>query len=274
MENKPLISIITVCYNSEKTIKDTIESVLNQTYTNIEYILIDGNSSDSTVEIIKSYEVEAKEKGIIYRWISEPDKGIYDAMNKGIDRTAGELIGIINSDDWYELNAIKKIVNIYIKDVSIDILHGNIIRASKEKETLGLIKPGLLKKINKGMQLHHPTCFVKKKYYEKYGMYDINYKLASDYKFIIEAYSKNKAKFYYLDNLISYMRVDGATEENINLSWKECHKIRIEMGVNLLISIFYYYLLVVKRKILEICWRYNLKKKYADKVIEKKEKKF
>lgn len=104
------ISIITVCFNSEKTIKDTIESVLNQTYPNIEYIIIDGNSVDKTIDIIKSYESSFEQKGISIHWISETDNGIYSAMNKGFALSNGELIGILNSDDWYSREAVSKIV--------------------------------------------------------------------------------------------------------------------------------------------------------------------
>ena len=102
MNNSPLISIITVSYNAVKTIEDTITSVLNQTYSNIEYIIIDGASTDGTLEVIKKYQDDIS---II---VSEPDKGIYDAMNKGIERANGELIGIINADDWYEANAVER----------------------------------------------------------------------------------------------------------------------------------------------------------------------
>ena len=106
----PLISIITVCFNSSKTIRQTIESVLNQTYTNIEYILVDGKSTDNTVAIIEEYAPQFTAKGIVYRWVSEPDAGIYDAMNKGIKLATGEWIGIINSDDWYELDACENML--------------------------------------------------------------------------------------------------------------------------------------------------------------------
>ena len=110
------ISIITIAYNSEKTISRTIESVYNQTYQPYEYIIVDGLSKDSTVEVAKQYEQKFKEKGIIYRIISERDKGLYDAMNKGITMAEGELIGMINSDDWYEPDALKEVNEVYEKE--------------------------------------------------------------------------------------------------------------------------------------------------------------
>jgi len=130
MEKKPLVSIVTVCYNSEKTIRDTIESVLNQTYRNIEYILVDGASKDSTVDIIKSYEEKFREKGISYKWISEPDTGIYNAMNKGIDMASGEWCYFLGSDDiLFDKNVILSITN-ELLDVNC-IYYGEVYAVKK-----------------------------------------------------------------------------------------------------------------------------------------------
>lgn len=125
MQKNIKVSIITVCFNSEKTIIDTLESVLNQSYENIEYIIIDGKSKDKTVDIIKRYENKFKEKKIEYKWISEKDSGIYEAMNKGINKSTGEVIGIINSDDWYEKNTVEKVMKEY-KIKKFDMLYGNL----------------------------------------------------------------------------------------------------------------------------------------------------
>ena len=262
MGNKPLISIITVCYNSEKTIRDTIESVLNQTYKNIEYIIVDGESKDGTVEIIKSYEGKFKLKKIDYKFIYEKDKGIYDAINKGLKFASGEIIGIINSDDWYAEGIVVNIVNNFNKNKEIDILHGNIVKVSAEKKILGIMYPKKLLRLKEGMYINHPSCFVKKEYYEKYGGYDDKYKLASDYKFVLEAYLKHKANFFYLNEIFSYMREEGTTNYNLKLSWKEVHDIRKEIGINRFLSRYYLSLNFIKRFILNIIWRVGLKKKY------------
>ncbi len=119
-QDKPLVSIITVCLNSEKTIEQTIQSVINQTYPNIEYIIIDGKSTDRTLEIIDKY------KGKISILVSESDEGIYDAMNKGLKLATGELIGIINSDDWYESDAVETIVNSFLADRNVQVIYGNM----------------------------------------------------------------------------------------------------------------------------------------------------
>ena len=115
MNHQPKVSIITVCFNSAKTIRDTIESVINQTYKNIEYIIVDGGSTDGTIDIIKEYEP------YIAKWVSESDDGIYDAMNKGIMMSTGEIIGLVNSDDFLELEAIKNVVKTYLKNINGDV---------------------------------------------------------------------------------------------------------------------------------------------------------
>ncbi len=203
MAEKILVSIITVCYNSEKTIRDTIESVLGQTYTKIEYILIDGNSKDRTIEIIKSYESKFEEKGIAYKWISEPDKGIYDAMNKGIDVASGELIGIINSDDWYEINAIESILKNY--DEAIDVYHGYLRFIEDEREQM--IRRTDSCQLEKGIMIEHPTRFLNKRVYEKNGKYSLDYKSSSDLDYFLNFFKE--LKFKKVDLIISNFRVDG-----------------------------------------------------------------
>lgn len=120
-----LVTVITVCYNSEKTIRASIESVLNQTYPEIEYIVVDGKSKDNTVAIAKEYEDLFNEKGYSYRIITEKDQGIYDAMNKGIRMASGEIVGMINSDDWYEPVAVQTAAEVY-KETKYDIFYADI----------------------------------------------------------------------------------------------------------------------------------------------------
>ncbi|MCB9096159.1 MAG: glycosyltransferase [Arcobacter sp.] len=210
IKNNKLITIITVCYNSEKTIKDTIESVLNQTYRNIEYILIDGNSKDSTLKIIKSYEKKFKERGIIYKWISEPDKGIYDAMNKGIDMASGKWIGIINSDDWYEKTAVEEICK-YINE-DIQIISGNMLYTDYYKKPIYLINRNNkdLEKLNIRMTINHPTTVVKKEVYDMVGKFDESYKITADYDFISRCYCKG-INFLFIPFTIASMREGGVS---------------------------------------------------------------
>ena len=251
MENEPLISIITVSYNSEKTIKDTIESLLNQTYKNIEYILVDGKSTDSTVNIIKSYEKTAKKKGIIYRWVSELDKGIYDAMNKGISMASGEVIGIINSDDWYESKAIESVIKVFEENKSIDVVHGNLLFYTRSTGNKLERKPKEIEKLRQEMCLYHPSIFVRSKVYNDLDGFNLEYKIASDYEFILKCYL-NKKKFFYLNKVLAVYDNGGATGDNILSSWKEVKKIQDRIYGKSIINYFYYSIKIIKRMILTI----------------------
>ena len=197
------ISVVTVCFNSEKTIQQTLESVLNQTYQNYEYIIIDGVSNDGTLEIISSYEEKFGDKLTI---ISEPDQGIYDAMNKGIRMAKGKLIGLINSDDYYELDALEKIVKTY-RGHDLEIVYG------MEREFAG---DGRLQDIVfysheflKTQMINHPTCFVTKDTYEKIGYYDLQYKSSSDYDFLLKAFLSKKVEFTPVYEIISNFSLGG-----------------------------------------------------------------
>lgn len=208
------ISIITVVYNNRETIKDAINSVLNQTYKNIEYIIIDGKSTDGTVEIIKSYGDK------INKFISEKDKGIYDAMNKGIKLATGDIIGILNSDDFYSSDKILEIVANEFKNKNIDCLYGDleyvdskninkVVRYWKSKP----YKEGLFKK---GWHPPHPTFFVKRKYYEKYGLFNIDFKIAADYELMLRFLEKYKLKSNYIPEIFVKMRIGGESNKSLS----------------------------------------------------------
>lgn len=199
------VSIVTVSYNSENTIKDTIESVLNQTYKNIEYIIVDGLSTDKTVDIIKSYESKFLEKNIEYKWISEKDNGIYDAMNKGIIKSTGDMIGIINSDDWYEKNAVEKIINRYNHD-KFDMIYGDLRIIGKNKS---YIKKAKLKKIVTTRYWNHPTTFVIKKVYEKnlYKLESIN----DDLDLMLKIRKDKTLKVVVINEILANFRLGGVS---------------------------------------------------------------
>ena len=220
----PLISIITVCFNSEKNIKDTIESVLNQSYQNFEYIIIDGGSIDRTLEIVKKYEPKFKGK---LRWISEKDEGIYDAMNKGINLAKGELIGIINSDDWYNSKALEMIVNNYKKD--IEIYYGDIYKFDKINNYIYIRRANgnKLDLIKNKMSILHPSCFASRSWYKKFK-FDETYRIASDYKFILESFI-NGANFKYIHFPFSFMRSGGISSSQGILGIKEVMYIQDEV---------------------------------------------
>ena len=203
MNTNPLISIITVVFNGAATIEQTIQSVLHQTYRNIEYIIIDGGSTDGTLKIIKKYE-----KKIAF-WKSEPDKGLYDAMNKGIAIASGELIGMINSDDWYEPNAVDLVVNAFISYPEKRIFHGDMYVVNKTNDKrLYKHNPSTFKFKYYGATFNHPTFFVTQQEYKEHH-YNKDLKSQADIQFTMEAFLKDKSKFFYINSAISNFRLDG-----------------------------------------------------------------
>ncbi len=215
------ISIITVSYNSEKTISDTLESVKNQNYSNIEHIIIDGESKDSTLQILKSYPH-------ISKIISEKDEGIYDAMNKGIKKASGDIIGILNSDDIFENDNIVSEVIKKFEDLDIDALYGNISYFATENpleiRRFWKSKPYYECFFEDGNVPPHPTLFVKKNVYDEIGVYKIKYKIAADYEFMLRMLKIHKYKSFFWDRTIVKMRLGGISTKGLNsyiLSTKE-----------------------------------------------------
>lgn len=212
MENDFKVSIITVSYNAVKTIEQTIQSVVNQTYNNIEYLVIDGQSTDGTQDIIERY------KDSISYYISEPDNGIYDAMNKGISYATGDIVGIINSDDWYETDAIEKVVNCF-NHTSADVVYGEIWlineKGDKERQTRkSLIPP-------------HPSMLVRRDIYQKYGKFDLSYKIAADYELMLRFISKG-VSFEHMDDILANFRVTGISNEKGWECAKETYEIELK----------------------------------------------
>lgn len=214
MEN-PLISIITVCFNSQETISRTLNSILNQTYSPIEYIVIDGASSDDTISIIQKYERRFAERDIKFIWVSEPDQGLYDALNKGINLSSGQIIGIINSDDYYEANAVKSIVEAYRSNADIGIFYG-FLRVLQDNKELVIYRYNFdyfLLNMQSGVMTsaQHPTCFVKKSVYNDIGTFDLAFSIAADYDFLLRA-AKNGVKFLALDQIIANFTKGGLSD--------------------------------------------------------------
>ena len=207
------ISLVTVSYNSAATIKDTIESIRSQDYKDIEYIVVDGNSSDGTLDIIKSYAPK------IDKWISEPDQGIYDAMNKAIKMATGEVVGILNSDDFYSANNVVSQVAAALGDPNVDAVFGDLV----------FVDPGNLKKVvrkyssakwypekfARGFMPAHPTFFVRRKYYEQIGLFKTDYRIAADYELLIRFLYVHKLKYKYLPVNMVTMRKGGVSSNGI-----------------------------------------------------------
>lgn len=161
-----LVTVITVCRNSARTVRDTLDSVLAQTYPHIEYIIIDGCSTDGTLEILDGYKEAFSRKGYAYRILSEPDQGIYDAMNKGLALATGELIGIINSDDWYEPNAVKTAAEEYLRE-PYDIFYAdlNLVRSDGSI----MVKRSREDRFPSSRHWNHPTTFIPRAVYRQLG---------------------------------------------------------------------------------------------------------
>lgn len=197
------VSIITPCLNSAATISQTIESVLSQTYKNIEYIVVDGGSSDGTLDIIKGYLPRFQGR---MKYVSEKDKGIYDAMNKGIRLSGGELIGIINSDDFYEPDAVETIVSHMSAD-KYQVLYG-YCRLLEGNREMGVLKNSHLDL--KNQMIPHPTCFVTRKVYCDFGMFLTVFKIADDYEFMCRLYRSGEVKFIQIRRVLANFRTGGA----------------------------------------------------------------
>ncbi|RAJ97703.1 glycosyltransferase involved in cell wall biosynthesis [Larkinella arboricola] len=210
----PLVSIITVCYNSQKHIEQTIQSVVNQTYAPIEYILVDGKSTDQTVPIIERYARQFPDR---IRYISEPDSGIYNAMNKGVRLATGELIGIINSDDWYEPKAVERVVTAY-RQFGPAVYHG-IQRTWLDEQEAFLIQTHA-SQLPKG-NIEHPTCFVPASFYQTYGLFTEQYRYVSDYELMLRL-TKNQVPFISLDAILSNFRMGGASHK-AEAVWENLH---------------------------------------------------
>lgn len=200
-----LFSIITVCLNSENTIERTIKSVLEQGYQDYEYILVDGVSTDHTLDIIHRYEPFFHGK---MKVISEPDKGIYDAMNKGIRAASGELIGIVNSDDYYEKDALEKIAEAY-QGYDYTIIYGLVRSVLDGKEVMVFLKNHDF--LEEDM-ITHPSCFITKKLYERFGIYSLKYPYSADYEFMLRVKKEKEIKFIELYEIITNFSMGGVSD--------------------------------------------------------------
>ncbi|MCU7960849.1 MAG: glycosyltransferase [gamma proteobacterium symbiont of Bathyaustriella thionipta] len=237
--DQPLVSIITVVLNGKDQIEKTINSVLQQSYPALEYIIIDGGSSDGTVDIIQAHNDK------ISYWKSEADTGISDAFNKGIKAAHGHIIGIINAGDWYEKDAVQQVVDCFLADKSLGIACGALqFWNGPEKDYLCYPEPGLLEK---DMSVIHPSCFVRADLYKDYGLFSLQYQLAMDYELLLR-FKTNLARFLASDTVWANMAQGGVSDINWKAALLETHKARQELLKNSFFrSKSYYYFLFCKR---------------------------
>jgi len=207
------ISLVTVTFNSANTLQDTIDSVMRQDYKDIEYVIVDGASKDGTVDVIHA------NANRLAKWISEPDRGIYDAMNKGLRMTTGDVVGIINSDDFYHDTTVLSAVAKAFEDPAIDAVFGDLVFVDPANLTKVVRKyssrnwhPG---KFALGFMPAHPTFFVRRKYYEQFGLFKTDYKIAADYELLIRFLYVHKLRYRYLPITMVTMRKGGVSSNGI-----------------------------------------------------------
>lgn len=204
-----LISVVTACFNSEETIRDTIESILNQTHNEIEYIIIDGASRDKTVEVAESYRPRFEERGFKFIIVSEPDHGIYDAMNKGIRLATGEIIGIINSDDYYKSNALQRVVETYEED-HFDMFYAQVANINPDG-SFHHAKHCRDDIIVTSRHWNHPTTFITKATYEELGAFKNKGGLYDDFDLYLRIRKAGK-KRVILDETLAVFRLGGTSD--------------------------------------------------------------
>ncbi len=202
------VSIITPVLNSENTIGDCIKSIAGQSYGDIEHVIVDGGSTDGTIGIIKKYETR------ISRWVSEPDRGIYDAMNKGIEFAAGEIIGILNSDDMYEDEHVIDRMVTCLEKTGADSCYGDLVYVRRDdvRKPVRCWRSGAYKRerFRRGWMPPHPTFFVRQSIYEKYGLFNLGFPLAADYELMLRFLYRYEVSTVYIPKVMVRMRTGGS----------------------------------------------------------------
>lgn len=211
-----MISIITATFNSAKTLKDTIQSVLRQTNKDFEYLIIDGGSTDETIDMVKSYESEFSGR---LKWVSEKDQGIYDAMNKGIKMASGDVVGILNSDDYFTSDDILQTVDNAFKSHEIDAIYGDIhfIRDGNPQKCVRYYSSRMFRPfwLRFGFMPAHPSFYCKREVFEKAGLYSLDYKIGADYEMMVRLFKRHKIKSLYVNKDFVTMRTGGASNNNV-----------------------------------------------------------
>lgn len=234
-KDQPFVSVITVALNAAKTIERTIESVVAQVYPNLEYLVVDGGSADGTVDIIRSHQ-----DSIVW-WVSEPDRGISDAFNKGIAHARGEWVGILNADDWYEPEAIEK---------AMRHAEGAAVVAGWQKmwhddEPIEIVRPNV-RLMAREMTVNHPTCFVRREMYQKYGVFDTKLRYAMDYEFMLRLFLAGE-RFEEVPTVIANMAFGGLSDKAWKLACQESRDAKVRHGLPAANAALYYRWQIARR---------------------------
>jgi len=270
MGNNPLVSIVTTCFNAEKTIERAIKSVLNQNYKNIEYIIIDACSNDNTKRIIDKYKTH------LSYYDSQQDRGISDGWNKGIKKSKGEYIQILNADDYIPKNKITESIECFKKNPNASYVFGDLIMVNKNSEPLYKIKgdENYSKEVEYWTpRINHPTLMAKKNIYDKYGLFSEEYKIAMDYEWLLRIHKKG-AIGYYSEKIISFMQEGGQSEKLISSIIEE-YNVSVKYGKPKIIIMTIQIIRYIKtsiRKLIENLFHFKYKKFYRSGIEEIKSK--
>ncbi|HIJ87340.1 MAG TPA: glycosyltransferase [Desulfuromonadales bacterium] len=218
-------SIITVTYNSRTFLTETIQSVLSQDFCVFEYIIIDGGSSDGTLDIIRS----SADKDSRIRWVSEPDDGISDAFNKGIRMACGDIIGILNSDDTYAVGALAAVASAFDADPTCDVVHGDMLRFQGDTPLFRLKPAPVDERVWHDMPVNHPATFVRRRAYDQAGLFDTRLKVAMDYELVLRLYRAG-CRFRYIERILANMRYGGASDERFLAARREVFTVTVAAG--------------------------------------------
>lgn len=238
--SKPLVTILTPCFNSAKTIEKTLDCIERQTYAEIEYIIVDGGSTDGTLTIINRHSDRLPKR---FQLISEKDDGIYDAMNKGIRHANGELIGIVNSDDWYEPDTVEQVVAHY-RNEKYQVIYGmqRTYVDGREKSTFINSHEFLAEQM-----ITHPTCFVTRAAYEDFGMFNLKYRSSADLELMLRFYETKQVVFTPVMQILSNFQLGGMSSSQTGV--RESARIRYERGY---LSKKRYYFVLLKSHVYEL----------------------
>ena len=234
------ISVITICHNSEKHLEHTIKSVLSQTHEDIEYIIVDGNSTDTTTNIIRSFGSG------ISKWISEPDNGLYDALNKGLAMATGDVVGFLHSDDFFADSEVLSKVAVLFEKTDVHSVYGDI----QYVDQADIGKPLTNRRYGKyrlwkfrlGWAPPHPTFYVKREVYDEYSGFDTSFDIAADYDCILRFLVKHKITVAYIPEVMVRMRVGGVsnrTMKNVRKKWREDYRAMQKNGFGNLLTLFF-----------------------------------
>ena len=248
----PKISIITANLNGEATLERTIQSIIHQSYQNLEYLVIDGGSTDGSLNIINRYA------DLIDVVLIEKDKGISDAFNKGIERTTGDLIGIVSADDYLPEGSLQAVAKVWLTKQDVDVIYGNSIVYEPGNTRQFIVKPDKdFRAIWRRQPLKHSAMYVSRKTYSKFGMYNLKYHLAMDYELTLRFYLKN-ASFVYINKVIGAFCIGGINDQNFVKTMAEVRDISIHYGYLKIKAHYWFFIKVIKLYIKKLLYRLHL----------------